>query len=121
MTSDNFVIIDVSGHGEGDEDGQPEVIGEVDFSSALTTVHPKAIYIHQGQQYHVERLDFEQRKAYVKPVKVDYFTDAIRYTQVRVLEIAERRAHRRSCGAGAWRRAGAVAGGGIQEDQVLHE
>ena len=30
-------------------------------------VHPKAIYIHQGQQYHVERLDFEQRKAYVKP------------------------------------------------------
>ena len=65
------------------------MIGEVDFSSALTTVHPKAIYLHQGQQYHVERLDFEQRKAYVKPVNVDYYTDAIRYTQVRVLEIAE--------------------------------
>src|SRR6202035_5370507 len=31
----------------------------------------------------------EQRKAYVKRVNVDYFTDAIRYTQVRVLEIAE--------------------------------
>ena len=46
---------------------QPEVIGEVDFSSALTTVHPKAIYLHQGQQYHVERLDFDERKAYVKP------------------------------------------------------
>ncbi|HTS11047.1 MAG TPA: DEAD/DEAH box helicase [Candidatus Limnocylindrales bacterium] len=89
VTSDNFVIIDTSGHDEGAEDGQPEVIGEVDFSSALTTVHPKAIYIHQGQQYHVERLDFEQRKAYVKPVKVDYYTDAIRYTQVRVLEIAD--------------------------------
>jgi DEAD/DEAH box helicase domain-containing protein len=89
VTSDNFVIIDISGHAEGEEDGHPEVIGEVDFSSALTTVHPKAIYIHQGQQYHVERLDFEQRKAYVKPVKVDYFTDAIRYTQVRVLEITE--------------------------------
>ncbi len=65
------------------------MIGEVDFSSALTTVHPKAIYIHQGQQYHVEKLDFEQRKAYVRPVNVDYFTDAIRYTQVRVLEMAE--------------------------------
>jgi DEAD/DEAH box helicase domain-containing protein len=89
VTSDNFVIIDISGHAEAEADGQPEVIGEVDFSSALTTVHPKAIYIHQGQQYHVERLDFEQRKAYVKPVNVDYFTDAIRYTQVRVLEIAE--------------------------------
>jgi DEAD/DEAH box helicase domain-containing protein len=85
VTSDNFVIIDVTGENEG----EPEVIGEVDFSSALTTVHPKAIYIHQGQQYHVERLDFGQRKAYVKLVNVDYFTDAIRYTQVRVLEIAE--------------------------------
>jgi DEAD/DEAH box helicase domain-containing protein len=89
VTSDNFVIIDVGGGEGGEEDGEPEVIGEVDFSSALTTVHPKAIYIHQGQQYHVERLDFDERKAYVKPVNVDYYTDAIRYTQVRVLEIAE--------------------------------
>jgi DEAD/DEAH box helicase domain-containing protein len=91
VTSDNFVIIDITGKNDvtGENDGEPEVIGEVDFSSALTTVHPKAIYIHQGQQYHVERLDFEQRKAYVKRVNVDYFTDAIRYTQVRVLEIAE--------------------------------
>jgi DEAD/DEAH box helicase domain-containing protein len=91
VTSDNFVIIDTTGH-ESSEDGpsgEPEVIGEVDFSSALTTVHPKAIYLHQGQQYHVERLDFDQRKAYVKRVNVDYYTDAIRYTQVRVLEIAE--------------------------------
>ena len=88
VTSDNFVIIDTT----GEEDGKPEVIGEVDFSSALTTVHPKAIYIHQGQQYHVESLDFDKHKAYVKPVNVDYFTDAIRYTQVRVLEIAEEEA-----------------------------
>jgi DEAD/DEAH box helicase domain-containing protein len=85
VTSDNFVIIDTT----GEDRGRPEVIGEVDFSSALTTVHPKAIYIHQGQQYHVEHLDFDKRKAYVKPVNVDYFTDAIRYTQVRVLEVAE--------------------------------
>jgi len=85
VTSDNFVIIDTT----GENNGKPEVIGEVDFSSALTTVHPKAIYIHQGQQYHVEHLDFDKRKAYVKPVNVDYFTDAIRYTQVRVLEVAE--------------------------------
>jgi len=85
VTSDNFIIIDTSSR----QDGKPEVIGEVDFSSALTTVHPKAIYIHQGQQYHVDHLDFDERKAYVKPVNVDYYTDAIRYTQVRVLEIAE--------------------------------
>jgi DEAD/DEAH box helicase domain-containing protein len=85
VTSDNFVIIDTT----GEESGNPKVIGEVDFSSALTTVHPNACYLHQGQQYHVDRLDFDQRKAYVRPVNVDYFTDAIRYTQVRVLEIAE--------------------------------
>src|ERR1700722_17600927 len=88
VTSDNFVIINTT----GEENGGPQVIGEVDFSSALTTVHPKAIYIHQGQQYHVERLDFDKRKAYVKRVNVDYYTDAIRYTQVRVLEIAEEQA-----------------------------
>jgi DEAD/DEAH box helicase domain-containing protein len=81
VTSDNFIIIDIT--------GQPEVIGEVDFSSALTTVHEKAIYLHGAQQYHVEHLDFKERKAYVKQVDVDYYTDAIRYPQVRVLEIAE--------------------------------
>jgi DEAD/DEAH box helicase domain-containing protein len=85
VTSDNFVIIDTT----GEDKGKPEVIGEVDFSSALTTAHPKAIYIHQGQQYHVEQLNFDKRTAYVKPVNVDYYTDAIRYTQVRVLEVAE--------------------------------
>jgi DEAD/DEAH box helicase domain-containing protein len=85
VTSDNFIIIDTSGQ----QNDRPEVIGEVDFSSALTTVHPKAIYIHQGQPYHVDHLDFDERKAYVKPANVDYYTDAIRYTQVRVLEIGD--------------------------------
>jgi DEAD/DEAH box helicase domain-containing protein len=88
VTSDNFVIIDIT--------GQPEVIGEVDFSSALTTVHEKAIYLHGAQQYHVEHLDFKERKAFVKQVDVDYYTDAIRYTQVRVLEIAEQQRARES-------------------------
>ncbi len=85
VTSDNFVIVDTT----GGDDGEAKVIGEVDFSSALTTVHPQAIYLHQGRQYHVDRLDFGERKAYVKAVDADYFTDAIRYTQVRALEIAE--------------------------------
>ena len=93
VTSDNFVIIlgsaEDDGNTEGVKKGAPQVIGEVDFSSALTTVHPKAIYLHQGQQYHVDRLDFDQRKAYVRRVNIEYYTDAIRYTQVRVLEIAE--------------------------------
>jgi DEAD/DEAH box helicase domain-containing protein len=81
VTSDNFVIIDIT--------GAPNVIGEVDFPSALTSVHEKAIYMHGGAQFHVEHLDFKERKAYVKTVDVDYYTDAIRYTQVRILETAE--------------------------------
>jgi DEAD/DEAH box helicase domain-containing protein len=81
VTSDNFIIMDIT--------RAPRVIGEVDFVSALTTVHEKAIYLHGAQQYHVEHLDFKERKAYVKQVAVDYYTDAIRYTQVRVLEIAD--------------------------------
>ena len=80
VSSDNFVIIDVT--------GAPTVIGEVDFPSALVFLHEKAIYIHGGQQHHVEHLDFKERKAYVKRVDVNYYTDAVRYTQVRVLEIA---------------------------------
>jgi DEAD/DEAH box helicase domain-containing protein len=81
VTSDNFVIID--------ETDQPDVIGEVDFTSALSMVHPKAIYMHGAQQYHVERLEFDRRKAYVRRVDVDYFTQAIRYTQVKRLEVEE--------------------------------
>ena len=81
VSSDNFVIIDVI--------GAPTVIGEVDFPSALVFLHEKAIYIHGGQQHHVEHLDFKERKAYVRRVDVDYYTDAVRYTQVRILEIAQ--------------------------------
>src|SRR5207245_2004351 len=49
------------------------------------TLHEKAIYLHEAKQFHVERFDYKERKAYVKRVDCDYFTDAIDYTQVRVL------------------------------------
>jgi DEAD/DEAH box helicase domain-containing protein len=103
VTSDNFVILDIT--------GEPNVIGEVDFSSALSTVHEKAIYLHGGEQYHVEHLDFKERKAYVKSVDVDYYTDAIRYTQVRVLEAAA---------SGRDARDGAQRAASLQERGSLH-
>ncbi len=81
ITSDNFVVVDIT--------GQPEVIAEVDFSSALTSLHEKAIYLHEARQYQVERFDYEGRKAYVRRVECDYFTDAIDYTQVKILEELE--------------------------------
>ncbi len=116
VTSDNFVIIlgsaDDDGNTTGAKKGAPEVIGEVDFSSALTTVHPKAIYLHQGQQYHVDRLDFDQRKAYVRRVNIEYYTDAIRYTQVRVLETAEES----RIGAGSGMGSGSLGGRSFSSD-----
>jgi DEAD/DEAH box helicase domain-containing protein len=92
VTSDNFVVVDIT--------GEAKVIAEVSFPTALTTLHEKAIYLHEARQFHVERFDYDQRKAYVKSVDCDYYTDAIDYTQVKVLEEAEgealngaRRAH----------------------------
>lgn len=78
VSSDNFVVID--------ETGQPEVIAEVAYTAAPAELHEKAIYLHEALQYQVERLDFENRKAYVRRVECDYFTDAIDYTQVKELE-----------------------------------
>ena len=78
VTSDNFVVVDIT--------GEPAVIAEVSFPAALTGLHEKAIYLHEARQYHVERFDYDERKAYVKRVDCDYYTDAIDYTQVKVLE-----------------------------------
>lgn len=81
VTSDNFVIVDAT-------DGT-RVIGETDYTSALSTLHEKAIYILEGALYQVERLDVEGRKAYVRSVDCDYYTDAITYTKVNVLDVFE--------------------------------
>jgi DEAD/DEAH box helicase domain-containing protein len=68
--SDNFVIIDTT------LTGQPRVIGEMDRYAAPVYLHEEAIYIHGGQQHQVEKLDWEEKKAYVRQVSVDYYTDA---------------------------------------------
>jgi DEAD/DEAH box helicase domain-containing protein len=81
VSSDNFVIVDNT--------EKPRVLGEVDFPSALATLHEKAIYIQNGEQYHVERLDYDDRKAYVHRVDSDYYTDAITYTKITILEMFE--------------------------------
>jgi len=78
ISSDNFVVVDIT--------DKTQVIAEVDFTSALSTLHPKAIYLREGEQYNVEELDFKERKAYVKKTDVDYYTDAIDYTKIKILE-----------------------------------
>ena len=78
VSSDNFVVVDTT-HGE-------RVIGETDFTSGPSTLHEKAIYIVEGQLFQVDRLDFDGRKAYVRSVDCDYYTDAITYTKVTILD-----------------------------------
>lgn len=83
ISSDNFVVVDTT--------GKARVIAEVDFTAALTTLHEKAIYICEGEQYFVEKLDYEQRKAYVKKTDIDYYTDAIDYTKIKILDEFDKR------------------------------
>jgi DEAD/DEAH box helicase domain-containing protein len=91
VTSDNFIVIDTT--------GENTVIAEVDFPSALTTLHEKAIYLHDARQFQVERFDYEGRKAYVRSVDCDYFTNAIENTQVKILQEFDRESL--PCGARA--------------------
>lgn len=64
-----------------------KVIGEMDRFSAMTLLHDEAIYLHQGIQYQVEKLDWEEKKAFVREVQVDYYTDANLAVLLRVLEV----------------------------------
>ena len=65
-----------------------KVIAEVDWDSAFTTVHTDAIYMMESQQYYVDKLDLERKKAYVRKVDVDYYTDAITNSRVTPLDTA---------------------------------
>jgi DEAD/DEAH box helicase domain-containing protein len=78
--SENFVIVD-------ETDATPRIIGEMDRFSVLTLLHEEAIYLHEGQQYHVDRLDWDEQKAYVREVEADYYTDANLAVTLKVLDI----------------------------------
>ena len=79
---ENVVIVDTTGD-------RHRVLGEVDLFAAPLLVHEKAIYIHQGVQHHVDRLDWDERKAYVTRTDVDYYTDADLGITLKVLEVFE--------------------------------
>lgn len=75
---ENFVVMNL--------DQDERVIAEVDWHSAPSTVYEDAIYLVEGVTYHVKRLDYDQRRVYVKEVEVDYYTDAITNTSVDILD-----------------------------------
>jgi len=79
----NVVIVNTSDNNR--------IIGEVDLFSAPLLVHKDAIYIHESQQYQVDELDWDGKKAFVSETDSDYYTDAISKTDLKVLDILENR------------------------------
>jgi DEAD/DEAH box helicase domain-containing protein len=79
IAADNVIIVDTS-------HPRPEVIGEMDQFTAPVLLHEEAVYLHEGAQFHVDRLDWDEKKAYVRPVEVDYYTDALASVTVQVLD-----------------------------------
>ncbi len=76
---ENVVIVDTTSE-------RPRVIGEIDLFSAQTLVHEDAIYLHESAQFHVDRLDWGERKAYVRRVDVDHYTQADRSVTLKPLD-----------------------------------
>lgn len=79
-STENFTIID-------SEKGVNRVIGEVDRENASTTIFEGAIYIHEGEQYTITKLDYDDYKAYAKRVEVNYYTDAQVESHIKVLDV----------------------------------
>ena len=77
---ENVVIIDTT-------PDRPRVIGEVDLFAAQVLVHEQAIYLHESTQYHVDKLDWHERKAYVRKVDIDYYTYANRAVTLKPLDV----------------------------------
>jgi len=81
VDAENVVIIDQS------VTGKNQVLGEIDQLGAMTMLHTNAIYLHQGEQYHVDRLDWGEKKSYVHKVAVEYYTDANLAVTIKPLEV----------------------------------
>ncbi len=80
-SQENVVIVDQT------DVANVRIIGEMDRFSAMTLLHDEAIYLHEGVQFQVEKLDWDHKKAYVRRVDVEYYTDANLAVQLKVLEI----------------------------------
>jgi DEAD/DEAH box helicase domain-containing protein len=70
-------------------DDTGELLGTVDESRAHFSVHPGAIYLHQGEQFEVTELDLEGRAALVRPTNADYYTQSRDVTDIEVIDALE--------------------------------
>jgi DEAD/DEAH box helicase domain-containing protein len=76
-SSENFVVVDVT--------DKNRVIAEIDYDSAPFLIHTEAIYMHLGEVYYIDHLDWDRRTAFARPHKSEYYTEALAKTSIRVL------------------------------------
>ena len=70
-----------------DETG--ELLGTVDERRAYATLHPGAVYLHQGEQFLVRELDLVDRVAVVSEADPDFYTQARDITDIEVVEVED--------------------------------
>lgn len=67
------------------EDSTGRIIGQVDASAADRSVHPGAVYLHQGEQWLVDAYLPEVSQALVHPAKPTYWTQPVQVHDLTVL------------------------------------
>jgi len=73
---------------DGIRDGG-RTIGTLDEISALSQLHDHAVYIHGGDTYFVNELDLVQKIARVERRTLDYYTQAVQVSAIRIDETEE--------------------------------
>jgi DEAD/DEAH box helicase domain-containing protein len=68
-----------------------ELIGTIDGMRAFRDCHPGAVYLHQGTQYVVKDLQWQQHKILVGEEPVDYYTQVNYEEETEILEEQKRR------------------------------
>jgi len=72
------------------------IIGTLDQAGAYAQLHPQAIYLHDAETYFVEHLDLTERVAYVHKVNLEYYTQSIADSRIRIVETEKDERWRRS-------------------------
>ena len=67
------------------------VIGTLDEISALAQLHDHAVYLHAGETYFVNELDLDQKIARVQRRDLDYYTQSVQTSQIRIDRTEETR------------------------------
>jgi DEAD/DEAH box helicase domain-containing protein len=63
-----------------------QVIGTLDEISAMSQLHSHAVYLHGADTYFVDKLDLEQKIAFVKRQNLDYYTQSVQTSEIRIDE-----------------------------------